>query len=287
MEENILKISGNTKVYTVIGNPIHHSKSPNMHNAAFGKLGINACYVPLAPNENEVGHICDLVRSNVISGSNVTIPYKEEVIKYIDVLTDEAKLIGSVNTLYSIDNKLHGHNTDGLGFSRSLFIDNNFEPAEKKAIVLGAGGASKAICSKLCSNKISSLLIFDIDHEKALELKEHLESFNFKTDIKIISQNEVDQISQESDLIVNCTPIGMKESDPELINSDCFKKTQFVYDLIYSPSKTKLLMSAETKGAKIINGLDMLAYQGAESFSLWEKVDPPYEIMSQELRYGK
>mgnify|MGYP005714231497 FL=1 len=126
MEENILKISGNTKVYTVIGNPIHHSKSPNMHNAAFGKLGINACYVPLAPNENEVGHICDLVRSNVISGSNVTIPYKEEVIKYIDVLTDEAKLIGSVNTLYSIDNKLHGHNTDGLGFSRSLFIDNNF-----------------------------------------------------------------------------------------------------------------------------------------------------------------
>jgi len=79
----------------------------------------------------------------------------------------------------------------------------------------------------------------------------------------------------------------MKESDPELINSDSFKKTQFVYDLIYSPSKTKLLMSAETKGAKIINGLDMLAYQGAESFSLWEKVDPPYEIMSQELRYGK
>ena len=120
-----------------------------------------------------------------------------------------------------------------------------------------------------------------------MELKQHLESFNFKTDIKIISQNEVDQISKESDLIVNCTPIGMKESDPELINSDCFKKTQFVYDLIYSPSKTKLLMSAETNGAKIINGLDMLAYQGAESFSLWEKVDPPYEIMSQELRYGK
>ena len=121
-----MKISGNTKVYTVIGNPISHSKSPNMHNAAFQKLGINACYVPLAPEYTQVEYICDLIRSSKICGSNVTIPYKEEVMKYVDVLTDEAKLIGSVNTLYSIDNKLFGHNTDGLGFSRSLLIDNGF-----------------------------------------------------------------------------------------------------------------------------------------------------------------
>ena len=96
--------SGSTKVYTVIGNPITHSKSPNMHNAAFQKLNIDACYVPLAPNTSEVKNICDLIRTGVISGSNVTIPYKEEVMKYVDILSDEAKLIGSVNTLYSKEN---------------------------------------------------------------------------------------------------------------------------------------------------------------------------------------
>ena len=121
-------ISGSTKVYTVIGNPITHSKSPNMHNAAFQKLNIDACYVPLAPNTSEVKNICDLIRTGVISGSNVTIPYKEEVMKYVDILSDEAKLIGSVNTLYSKDGKLMGHNTDGLGFSKSLFDDNGFNP---------------------------------------------------------------------------------------------------------------------------------------------------------------
>ena len=281
-----MKISGNTKVYTVIGNPISHSKSPNMHNAAFQKLGINACYVPLAPEYTQVEYICDLIRSSKICGSNVTIPYKEEVMKYVDVLTDEAKLIGSVNTLYSIDNKLFGHNTDGLGFSRSLLIDNGFDAQHKSALILGAGGASKAICSKLCSNNIATLNIFDIDNERAIDLKKHLDNFSFVSKVNTIAHQDVDTIASNSDLIVNCTPIGMKNDDPELITPEFLSGGQFVYDLIYTPAKTKLLESAELKGAKIINGLDMLAYQGAESFAIWEKVDPPYKIMSEELRFG-
>ena len=281
-----MTISGNTKVYSVIGNPIAHSKSPNMHNAAFRELKINACYIPIAPSKDEVENICSLIKSSVIKGSNVTIPYKEEIMKYVDELTDEAKLIGSVNTLYSKNNKLIGHNTDGLGFSRSLFVDNKFNPENKKSLIMGAGGASKAICSKLSSNRISQIDIFDIDKEKADELKRHLQQFNFDVKINIIDNKEVDKIAENSDLIVNCTPVGMKEEDPELINSDFFNSNQFIYDLIYTPSKTRLLKDAEIKGAKIINGLDMLAYQGAESFAIWENVNPPYEIMSKELRIG-
>ena len=279
-------ISGSTKVYTVIGNPITHSKSPNMHNAAFQKLNIDACYVPLAPNISEVKNICDLIRTGVISGSNVTIPYKEEVMKYVDILSDEAKLIGSVNTLYSKDGKLMGHNTDGLGFSKSLFDDNGFNPNGTTAPVLGAGGASKAICSKLCSNDVKEIFIFDIFKDKADELKSHLDSFNFTSKVKIIENDDIDYTCKDSNLIVNCTPIGMKESDPELINSDSISSSQCVYDLIYSPPLTKLLDTAKNKGAKYVNGMNMLAYQGAESFAIWENVNPPYEIMSKELSGG-
>ena len=159
-------------------------------------------------------------------------------------------------------------------------------PENKKSLIMGAGGASKAICSKLSSNRISQIDIFDIDKEKADELKRHLQQFNFDVKINIIDNKKVDKIAENSDLIVNCTPVGMKEEDPELINSDFFNSNQFIYDLIYTPSKTRLLKDAEIKGAKIINGLDMLAYQGAESFAIWENVNPPYEIMSKELRIG-
>ena len=110
-------ISGNTKVYSVIGNPVKHSKSPNMHNAAFQALNINACYVPLEPRNEDLKNICNLIKFGIISGSNVTIPFKESVMEYVDVLTDEASMIGSVNTLYSRDGKLVGDNTDGLGLS--------------------------------------------------------------------------------------------------------------------------------------------------------------------------
>ena len=118
-------ISGNTKVYSVIGNPVKHSKSPNMHNAAFQALNINARYVPLEPRNEDLKNICNLIKFGIISGSNVTIPFKEAVMEYVDVLTDEASMIGSVNTLYSRDGKLVGNNTDGLGFKKSLFSDLN------------------------------------------------------------------------------------------------------------------------------------------------------------------
>ncbi|MDC0897602.1 shikimate dehydrogenase [Desulfobacterota bacterium] len=276
-------IYGNTKVYSVIGNPVKHSKSPNMHNAAFKELNINACYVPLQPKDNELEHVCSLIRSGVLSGSNVTIPFKESVINFVDILTDEASMIGSVNTLYPKDGKLVGDNTDGLGFKKSLFIDLGFKPENKSAIILGAGGAAKAVTAKLCQADLKSLAIFDIDTIKAQNLLAHIGKFNYKTNVKLISPTEVDSFSSQCDLIINCTPIGMKDNDPLIVSKEVFSSRHCVYDLVYTPPVTKLLSSAQQAGAKILNGMDMLAYQGAESFSIWENVEPPYEIMKQEL----
>jgi shikimate dehydrogenase len=276
-------IYGNTKVYTVIGNPVKHSKSPNMHNAAFQSLNINACYVPLEPEGKDLKSICDLIRSGVISGSNVTIPFKESVVEFVDILTDEASMIGSVNTLYSKNGSLIGDNTDGLGFKKSLFSDLGFSPLNKSAIILGAGGAAKAVTAKLCQAELKSLVIFDIDDIKAEELLKHISNFNYKTEVKLISSSDVDVFSDKSDLIVNCTPIGMKDSDPLLVSEDIITSNHWVYDLVYTPPLTKLLFNAKKAGAKVLNGMDMLAYQGAESFSIWESVEPPYEIMKKEL----
>lgn len=279
-------ILGSTKVYSVIGNPVTHSKSPNMHNAAFNALGINACYVPLQPGIEDLSSFCSLIRNGIICGSNVTIPFKESVVEFVDILTDEASMIGSVNTLYSEDGKLVGDNTDGLGFKKSLFSDFGFNPQGRSAIVLGAGGAAKAVTAKLCQAELGELIIFDIDSVKAEELVNHIEKFNYKTNVALISSNEVDVYSKKSDLIINCTPIGMKENDPLIVSPDVFSSNHYVYDLVYTPPMTKLLLTAKDSGAKILNGMDMLAYQGAESFSIWEGVNPPYEIMKRELANG-
>jgi shikimate dehydrogenase len=279
-------IKGDTKVYSVIGNPVKHSKSPNMHNAAFKALRINGCYVALEPAHSDLDKICSLIRTGVISGSNVTIPFKESVVEFVDILTEEASKIGSVNTLYSKDGKLVGHNTDGLGFEKSLFTDFGFEPDGKKAVVLGAGGASKAVTAKLCQAGLESLHIFDIDKDRARELKGHIEKFAYNASVELLNPEQVDSFSENSDLIVNCTPIGMSEDDPLLVSKDVFSQNQYIYDLVYTPALTKLLRAAQESGAKTLNGMDMLAYQGAESFSVWEGVEPPYEIMKRELANG-
>ncbi|MBT3445634.1 shikimate dehydrogenase [bacterium] len=279
-------IHGNTRVYSVIGNPVKHSKSPDMHNAAFQSLGINGCYIPLEPKSDELEIICNLIRSGTISGSNVTIPYKEDVMKYVDTLTEEASMIGSVNTMYSLNGSLVGDNTDGLGFKRSLFSDLGFDAINQSALIIGAGGASKAVTAKLCQAEIKTLGVLDIDVDKANELIDHINKFNYKTKVLLVDSKEINDFSRESNLIVNCTPIGMKQDDPLLVSPEVFSSNQYVYDLVYIPSETKLLKAAIAKGANVTNGIDMLAYQGAESFSIWESVEPPYEIMKKELRNG-
>jgi len=216
-------------------------------------------------------------------GANVTIPHKENVMRYVDELTEEAKNIGAVNTLYMRNNKLIGDNTDGKGFILSLMEDGGVSPKEKKVLILGAGGAAKAISVKLMMEEAIEINIFDLDEEKSKMVVNNIEKINIKTKIKIIKKGEMEEIAKKMDLIINCTPVGMKENDPLLLSADVFSAKQLVFDLIYNPKKTKLLQEAEKKGAKILNGLGMLVYQGALSFEEWTGKKPNIEKMKIKI----
>ena len=279
-------IDAETKLLCIFGNPVKHSKSPLMHNAVIEKLGLNYVYTAFDIKPDDLGDAVKGIRAMGITGVNVTIPHKENVVKYLDYITDEAKNIGSVNTLFfDEEGKLAGDNTDGRGFVISLMKDGGFDPKGKKSLVMGAGGASRAVCAKLVTEHIEKLSVFDIDEKKAADLIKNLKSINNNIEIvQIFSKNELEIAAKDSDLIVNCTPIGMKEMDPELLPETVFTGGQFVFDLIYNPEKTKLLKTAEKCGCKTINGLGMLVYQGALSFEKWTGIKPETDIMFKTIK---
>lgn len=273
------------KLYGLIGFPVKHSYSAIMHNAAFREMGIEARYelfeVKAENLEEEFGK---KVRQG-ICGLNITIPYKEKIIEWVDKLQQEARLIGAVNTIkIDKDKTTWGFNTDGLGFITHLQEVINFNPEGKKTAVLGAGGVARAVSVSLAQNKAKEISLFDIDKERALKLKEMLEANFSACVVRTVSEAD-DLLQEELDLLVNATPCGMHRGDPLLINPYKLSKRLFVYDLIYNPGETPLLSEAKKrKCAGIFNGLGMLLYQGALAFKIWLEVDPPIKVMEQALK---
>jgi len=272
-----------TKVYGVLGYPVKHSLSPLMHNAAFKALGLDAEYVLFEKTPQDLAGFLLSLGKEGISGINVTVPYKEKVISYLSSLSKEAQLIGAVNTIKVSDTQLEGFNTDGDGFIRHLTEDLKFDLRGKNVAMLGAGGASRAVAVYLAIAKIKSLAVYDVDQAKALALVEHLKN-NFQ-DIEFRVVNSVNSLNIRScALLINATPVGMKETDPLLVEPDMLHKDLLVYDLIYNPAKTKLLQSAEEARAKVSNGLGMLLHQGARSFELWTGQQAPLAAMRIALQ---
>lgn len=270
------------KIYGLVGYPVKHSFSPAMHNAAFSYLKIDAEYKLFSLRQEELGDFLKNLKQNNIYGLNVTIPYKETVIPFLDSLSHEARLINAVNTVKVSDNRLEGFNTDGEGFLRHLRQDLRFNPEGKFIAILGAGGAARAISVYLTKAKAKKIAIYDIDKRKAAVLVGHLkENFN-NIEFKYASSTE-DLNIPVCDLLVNATPIGMKETDPCTVDEKFIHKNLLVYDLIYNPKETKLLARARKVGAKTTNGLGMLLYQGAYSFKIWTEKPAPIEIMRQAL----
>jgi len=277
--------NNSTKIYGVLGYPVKHSLSPLMHNAAFRALNINAEYrlFEKAPDELE-GFIRSLPDED-ICGINVTVPYKEKVIPYLNSLSEEAKLIAAVNTIKVTGNTLEGYNTDGDGFIRHLREDLGFEPGNKRVALLGAGGASRAVSVYLCVARAKAIVIYDVDKAKAGALAATLAEHFKKVEVK--SYNTIKELNiKEFDLLVNATPVGMKESDPCLVDEHYIKDTQLVYDLVYNLKETKLLKMAKERGAKTSNGLGMLLYQGARAFEVWTGKPAPIEVMRTALNEG-
>lgn len=272
------------KIYGLVGYPVRHSLSPLMHNVAFKALGINAEYRLFEINPEQVEEFLNLnhLSQNNISGLNVTIPYKEKIIPFLDSLSDETKLIGAVNTIKVSGDRLEGFNTDGQGFLKHLTEGLGFNPKGKIIAIIGAGGAARAVSVYLSKTQPKRIAIYDIDKTKTLALISHLKK-NFK-DVEFIPTDSIEELKIEnSDLLVNATPVGMKETDPSLVEEKSIHKDLWVYDLIYNPGETKLLKISRLKGARTSNGLGMLLYQGAYAFELWTGQKAPIEIMRKAL----
>lgn len=278
-----MTINGETKIFGIIGYPVRHTMSPAMHNAAFKKLGINAVYLPFEVNPKDLKNAVEGLKALGIAGVNITIPHKESVIRYLDSLTYEAKTIGAVNTVVNKNNKLSGYNTDAYGFMKSLKEDLGFNPKKKGIFITGAGGAAKAAVFALAMGGARRIILTDKIDDKALTLACEVE---LKTSCECIAlrinSRGIQDMLLNSQLLVNATPRGMKDSDPAAVNPDFLHRGLCVFDLVYNRD-TKLLRAARQKGIKAAGGLNMLLYQGARAFELWTGKRAPIEVMKKAL----
>jgi shikimate dehydrogenase len=280
-------LNGHTKIIALFGNPIAHTASPPMQNAALEKLGLNYVYIPFCVSKSNISTAMESIRVLDFLGANVTVPFKESVIPYLDELTVQARLIGAVNTIKNDNGKLIGHNTDGDGFIEALKdLSKKFTPRKKKVVILGAGGGARAVAVALAQKKIKSLVLADVQEEKAKSLAAMLRS-KLGVDVKGLTPNtqQFYNLVEEADLLINATPIGMhpKVTECPLSNISVIHPRQLVVDMVYNPAQTKFLKLAKHLGAKTQNGLGMLLYQGVLAFEIFTGHKAPTEVMRKAL----
>jgi shikimate dehydrogenase len=276
-----MEISGKTKVCAIIGDPVEHSLSPVMHNAAFKELELNLVYVAFAVTRSELKEAISGAKIFGFRGLNVTMPHKNAVIKYLDETDSMAKSIGAVNTILNDRGRFVGFNTDGVGALRAL-KENGVSSEGKKLLLLGAGGAGKAIAFQ-ATQEVEELVIVNRTLEKAEKLAETLrKKFDKKVRGRAYSSAVLKEEMKDTDVLVNATSVGMHPDVHEsLVPKSLLKPDLCVMDIIYSPLKTKLVKDAEAAGAKVVSGLDMLIYQGAIAFEIWTNKSAPVEVMKR------
>ncbi|MCL0091703.1 shikimate dehydrogenase [Dehalococcoidales bacterium] len=273
-------ISGKTKVYGIIGDPIEHTMSPIMHNAAFKKLGIDCWYLPFRVRKEELGKAIEGMRALNISGLNVTIPHKVAVIPFLDKLDPMARKIGSVNTIVNDDGVLTGYNTDATGFLQAL-LEKGIRPEGKNIVILGAGGASRAI-SFILAERGGNLVILNRTLDKAKEWVSRLSKI-LNREAKALKLDEENLVvaMERADILINATSVGMSP-DETLVPAQLLKPGLIIFDIVY-PIKTRLLREAEVAGGQTISGFDMLVWQGAMAFEKWTGKAAPLELMKEEV----
>lgn len=276
-------ISGRTRICGVIGDPIEHTLSPIMHNAAFKHLGLDFAYLAFRVEKAELKNAIKGMRSLGIHGLNVTMPHKSEVIKYLDDVDSTANFIGAANTILNDAGKLLGFNTDGIGAIRAL-EENGVKIEGKKMLLLGAGGAAKAIAFSAAEH-LDELVILNRNVGKAKGIAEGLRrKFNKKITADSLSQDAIKENLKNSDILVNATSVGMHPNENQsLIAKEWLKPDIYVMDIIYNPIETKLLKNAKEMGSKVISGIEMLIHQGAASFEIWTGRRAPIKIMKDAI----
>ena len=259
------------KKYLVIGNPIEHSLSPKLHNYWFKKNNINANYSKRKIEKSEIQEIISEIKSNKLDGINVTVPFKSDVIPFLDKLSEESKITQSVNTICVHDKKIVGHNTDIKGFELSL-RETQFDLKNKKIFILGAGGVVPSIIYALQKLGVSKITLSNRTKQKAEHLKKSFSNINV-----------VDWGDQpEFDIIINATSLGLSKEDNIGLNFNYINNEKLFYDVIYNPKETNFLKVGESLGGKVANGQMMFIYQAFEAFKLWHKVKPE---INEDLKF--
>ena len=278
-----MKISGKTRVCGVIGDPVEHSLSPSMHNAAFEELNLDFVYVAFRVRMEDLKEAIVGARSLDIHGLNATMPHKNVIAGYLDEIDSTAKSIGAVNTILNNEGKLIGYNTDGVGALRAL-KEKGITPNGKKILLLGAGGAGKAIAF-YAAQEAEELVILNRTPHKAKKLADVLHrEFDKRIIGKDLSTKIIGEELRDTDILVNATSVGMHPNvNQSLVPPNSLKTDLYVMDIVYNPLDTKLMQDAKAAGAKVISGIEMLLHQGAASFEIWTNRQAPVKVMEQAV----
>ncbi|ANA81579.1 shikimate 5-dehydrogenase [Paenibacillus vortex V453] len=265
----------------VMGDPIGHSKSPAMHNAAITALGLSGAYVPLHVRPEGLGEAIQAVKALGFRGVNVTIPHKVEVMKYLDVVDEGARQIGAVNTIVNDNGTLKGYNTDGIGYVRSLKDEACPDLKGKRIVVLGAGGAARGIIYALIGEKPETISIVNRTAAKALALAEEWSSL---ADLRGYGEDYAEEALLTADVIINTTSVGMFPRISEIpIPQGHIPEGIVVSDLIYNPLKTELLRQGELRQCTVHGGLGMFINQGAYALEYWTGLTAPVQAMKEAV----
>ncbi|HEX5920463.1 MAG TPA: shikimate dehydrogenase [Nitrososphaeraceae archaeon] len=268
------------KTFCIIGDPINHSLSPAIHNAAFNTLGLDCSYIALRVQEGQLKNSIDSLRAIKIGGFNVTMPHKVKVLNYVDRCDKTVQLVGAANTVNNEEGKFCAYNTDVAGFIRPL-RERKISFNGIEVLILGAGGAARAVVVALSGERgIANINIFNRNTDRSTNLSKLVKELGLKA--SIVSNDDIQKMASKSELIINTTPLGMSNEE-SLIKSASISKDSIVYDIVYKPINTKLIVNAKTAGAQVVYGYEMLLEQATASFKIWLKMDPPIDSMKKVL----
>ena len=271
-----------SKTFAVIGDPIDHSLSPNIHSAAFRELNLDCSYIAYKIAKDELEEGIESLKKIKIAGFNVTIPHKVEMMKYLDKLDESCSIIGAVNTVTNDNGILKGYNTDMDGFLEP-FKKRNLNVKNLKVLLLGAGGAARSIVAGFAKEQVQSITIAN----RTLENAKNIAKFSNKIGLNanVVKLEQIADAAKNYDIIVNATSIGLK-NEPSPISLEGINSKTIVYDIVYMPINTDFLKKAKEKGAIIIYGYEMLLGQATRAFEIWHGMEAPYNAMKKALLGG-
>lgn len=285
------RVNGTTILTGLIGNPVGHSVSPVLHNSLFTLMGINGVYIPLKTEKGSLPTVVSALRALGFAGFNVTVPYKEAILDYLDEADEEVRLLGAANTVKIKNGRLYGYNTDGTGFADDFASRTGSDFRGKSVVILGAGGTARTLAVKTAAEGARRICIINRTFSKGQQIADYVNGI-FKSGGRravrafaaVPGSDESRRILNEYDIIINATSAGMyPDTDISPVEEDIsFLPGAIVYDVIYNPAETKFLKMAKTKGCKTCNGAGMLLRQGIRAFEIWTQTHVT-DTISQEF----